>query len=188
MAKNCVVSIIPLSPYQLPRPKSAGSTSNAPGGCLSKPMAMPRSYAPERMARSAIASALAPVAQPLATLTNSIPVSPRSATIVSALPAAWLPPNANCTSGHRRPASSSARRAATAPWSRPDSAWRPNGWMPAPTIATSLIVHSPVARRRECEGDGRGAVAVVRDDLDDQFHRRANAELGEIVQDQRSEE
>ncbi len=40
MAKNCVVTIIPDSPYQAPRPYSAGSELNAPGGCLSNPMAI----------------------------------------------------------------------------------------------------------------------------------------------------
>ena len=37
MAKNCVVSISPVSPYQEPMPHSSGSGLNAPGGCLSKP-------------------------------------------------------------------------------------------------------------------------------------------------------
>ena len=37
MAKNCVVSIRPVSPYHEPMPQSSGSGLNAPGGCLSKP-------------------------------------------------------------------------------------------------------------------------------------------------------
>ena len=48
--KNCVVSISPVSPYQSPRPQSAGFGSNAPRGCLSNPMAMTTSAAPALMA------------------------------------------------------------------------------------------------------------------------------------------
>ena len=43
MAKNCVVSIRPVSPYQWPSPHASGSALNAPRGCLSKPIAIPRS-------------------------------------------------------------------------------------------------------------------------------------------------
>ena len=112
MPKNWVVSIRPVSPYQRPRPLSSGSALNAPGGCLSKPMAMTRSWSPDRMARSAMASALPPVAHPLRTLMNGKPVRPRSLTSVSAFPAARLPPNAHCTSAQPIPASASAWRAA----------------------------------------------------------------------------
>ena len=46
IAKNCVVSIRPVSPYQLPMPIDSGSALNAPRGCLSKPIATPRSNGP----------------------------------------------------------------------------------------------------------------------------------------------
>ena len=46
--------------------------------------------------RSAIVSALPPVAQPFQTLTNGSPVRPSSLTRVSASPPSRLPPKANC--------------------------------------------------------------------------------------------
>ena len=52
--KNCVVSMRPVSPYQLPMPIDSGSALNAPRGCLSKPIATPTSIAPERIVESAI--------------------------------------------------------------------------------------------------------------------------------------
>jgi len=48
MAKNWVVSIRPVSPYQRPSPQSSGSGLNAPGGCLSKPTTRARSADPAR--------------------------------------------------------------------------------------------------------------------------------------------
>jgi hypothetical protein len=86
---------------------------------LSKPTTSPTSDTPDRRAWYAEMSAEPPVAQPFATLTKGMPVGPRSATIVSALPASWLPPYANSTSLHRTPASASARRAASTPIARP---------------------------------------------------------------------
>ena len=47
MAKNWVVSIRPVSPYQEPIPQSSGSGLNAPRGCLSKPTTSATSAAPE---------------------------------------------------------------------------------------------------------------------------------------------
>ena len=98
MAKNCVVSIRPVSPYHAPRPQSSGSGLNAPGGCLSKPTTSAISAAPASSMAWAVASADPPVAQPLRTLMNGTPVRPSTETIVSALPAASDPPAANSTS------------------------------------------------------------------------------------------
>src|SRR3954471_18021787 len=110
MAKNCVVSIRPVSPYQDPRPHSSGSGLNAPGGCLSKPTTSAISAEPATSIACAVVSADPPVAQPFETLMNGTPVSPSTDTIVSALPAASDPPAANSTSCHPRPASASAAR------------------------------------------------------------------------------
>ena len=105
MAKNCVVSISPVSPYHEPSPQSSGSGLNAPGGCLSKPTTSAISAAPAASIACAVASADPPVAQPLWTLMNGTPVRPSAATIVSALPAASDPPAANSTSCQPMPAS-----------------------------------------------------------------------------------
>ena len=119
MAKNWVVSIRPVSPYQRPRPQSSGSALNAPGGCLSKPTTRARSADPARSIAWAIVSAEPPVAQPFLTLTNGTPVSPSIATEVSALPAASLPPTAKSISGQLTPASVRAARAAATAICRP---------------------------------------------------------------------
>src|SRR5215212_72343 len=130
----------PVAPYQEPRPQSSGSGLKAPGGCLSKPTTSAISAAPATSIACAVASADPPVAQPLRTLMNGTPVSPSTDTVVSALPAASDPPAANSTSCQATPASRSAARAATAAISRPETpSWRPNGWMPTPTTATSLM-------------------------------------------------
>jgi hypothetical protein len=100
-------------------------------------MAMTVSAAPERKALYALINALPPVAQPLATLMNGTPVRPRSETSVSAAPAADEPPNAYSTSDQVIAASCRARRAATAPCSRPVIGWRPKACIPIPTMATS---------------------------------------------------
>ena len=60
--------------------------------------------------------------------------------MVSGLPAASEPPKANWMSFHVHDASASARRTATAPCSMPVDSWRPKGWMPTPTMATSLLL------------------------------------------------
>ena len=121
-------------------PIDSGSALNAPRGCLSKPIATPTSKAPERIVESAIVSALPPVAHPFQTLMNGSPLSPSSLTRVSASPPSRLPPNANWTSCQPMPASASARRAAWTACCRPETpSWRPNGWMPIPTIATPDI-------------------------------------------------
>ena len=66
MAKNCVVSISPVSPYQEPIPQSSGSGLNAPGGCLSKPTTSAISArAGERASRAPWRAPTPPVAQPL---------------------------------------------------------------------------------------------------------------------------
>src|SRR5687767_15096520 len=98
MAKNCVVSIRPVSPYQEPSPQSSGRGSNAPGGCLSNPTTIAISAAPEASIACAVASADPPVAQPLRTLMKGTPVRPSTDTVVSALPAESDPPAANSTS------------------------------------------------------------------------------------------
>src|SRR5580765_8721721 len=98
--KNCVVTISPISPYHAGSDQSAGSFWNAPRGCLSNPTTRPISYAPDCSVWNADTSDEPPVAQPFFTLMNGTPVGPRSATIVSALPASSLPPYANSTSSH----------------------------------------------------------------------------------------
>ena len=87
----------------------------------------------------AVISAEPPVAQPFLTLMNGTPVSPSTDTVVSALPAASEPPAAKSMSSQPRPASASAARAAMRGHleARTRPSWRPNGWMPRPTIATS---------------------------------------------------
>ena len=86
MAKNCVVTMKPRSPYHWPMPAEAGSALNIPRGCLSNPTARPRSNCPDPTACVAAASALPAVAQPLETLMNCRPVRPSSLTSVSAVP------------------------------------------------------------------------------------------------------
>ena len=95
MAKNWVVSISPVSPYQAGSPQSAGRGEKEPRGCLSKPTARPRSNSPDLIVLQAPNMAEPPVAHPLATLMKGMPVSPNSDTMVSAFPAASDPPNAN---------------------------------------------------------------------------------------------
>ena len=73
---------------------------NAPGSCLSNPMAMPMSAAPDSIVFTAWASAVPPVAQPLTTLVNGRPVRPTRLTMVSAAPPSIDPPTANCMSDH----------------------------------------------------------------------------------------
>jgi hypothetical protein len=51
MAKNWVVSIMPVSPYQRGRPEASGSALKAPRGCLSKPSTTPMSNSPDLMAQ-----------------------------------------------------------------------------------------------------------------------------------------
>ena len=90
--KNWVVTINPTRPYQSGSDQSEGSFWKAPRGCLSKPTTTATSAAPDSSARTAATRDEPPVAQPLRMLTNGRPVGPRSATIVSALPASSLPP------------------------------------------------------------------------------------------------
>src|SRR6185503_15433716 len=101
MAKNCVVSIRPVSPYHEPMPQSSGSGLNAPGGCLSNPTTRAISADPDVSIACAVVSADPPVAQPFLTLMNGNPVSPSAATDVSALPPASDPPAAKSTSSQR---------------------------------------------------------------------------------------
>ncbi|GIU88611.1 MAG: hypothetical protein KatS3mg009_3126 [Acidimicrobiia bacterium] len=63
--KNLVVTKWPSSPYHDGQAYRRGSALNAPGRCLSIPMAMPRSWSPSRMVFAASVRALAAVAQPL---------------------------------------------------------------------------------------------------------------------------
>ena len=63
----------------------------APLGCLSSPMAMPTSASPARIARTVSSSRLPPVAQPLNSLVNGMPVRPRNFTIVSGIITDRLP-------------------------------------------------------------------------------------------------
>ena len=91
------------------------------------------------MAARAATRAAPPVAQPLITLVNGRPVSPSRLTIVSGLPAESEPPTANWMSAQLIPASARAARAAATPIASPDtSSFRPNGWMPMPTMARLL--------------------------------------------------
>src|SRR5881227_1141164 len=121
MAKNCVVSIRPVSPYQEPSPHSVGSGLNAPGGCLSKPTTSATSAEPDESIACAVVNAEPPVAHPFLTLMNGTPVRPSAATDVSALPAASEPPAAKSICSHDTPASASAARAATAAIESPDT-------------------------------------------------------------------
>ena len=49
MPKNLVVTNCPFSAYHCGSASLAGSSVNAPRGCLSSPIAMPMSYLPNRM-------------------------------------------------------------------------------------------------------------------------------------------
>src|SRR5260370_25409301 len=115
---------------------------------------------------------------------NGRPVRPRSLTSVSAPPAAMLPPNAHCTSAQPIPASASAWRAANAPWARPDTpGWRPNGWMPIPTMATATVDSDLLARRgdrREREGHALGPVGVAADRDDGELQLRADLQAERV--------
>ena len=141
IAKNCVVSMRPDSPYQDPMPHSSGSGLNAPGGCLSKPTTNATSALPADSIACAVIKAEPPVAHPFLTLMKGTPVRPRTDTVVSALPAASEPPAAKSISSQPRPASVSAARAAWVAISRPETpGWRPNGWIPRPMTATSSLM------------------------------------------------
>ena len=85
MPKNLVVTNWPSSPYHDGQAYRRGSAPNAPGGCLSIPTAIPRSWSPRRMVLAASVNALAAVAHPLYTSVNGIPVRPSSATTASGL-------------------------------------------------------------------------------------------------------
>ena len=84
-AKYFGVRNMPASPYQLGRLYSVGSALNAPGTCLSIPIAMPISYSPRRIVFDAWVSTLAAVAHPLYMLKNGIPVIPNWLTTESGL-------------------------------------------------------------------------------------------------------
>src|SRR5260370_25976560 len=115
---------------------------------------------------------------------NGRPVRPRSLTSVSAPPAAMLPPNAHCTSAQPIPASASAWRAANAPWARPDTpGWRPNGWMPIPTMATVTVDSDLLGRpgdRPEREGHDLRPVGVAAERDDGQLHLRADLQAERV--------
>ena len=195
MPKYCVVSIMPRSPYQPPRPQSSGRGSNAPRACLSNPTTSPISWVPEAMAARAVSRDAPPVAQPLITLVNGSPVRPSRLTIVSGLPAESEPPTANWMSGQPTPASASAARAALTAICSPDtSSLRPNGWMPMPAMARPPLIRSAlpspgapagpsvsarglcVAPRARGKRVGRHHDPVVAEEwLDDQPHRHADA-------------
>ena len=85
MPKNLVVTNCPFSAYHCGSASLAGSSVNAPRGCLSRPIAMPMSYLPSRMVSAVCWMALAEVAQALNTLVNVMPVSPTSRVTESGL-------------------------------------------------------------------------------------------------------
>ena len=70
MPKNLVVTNCPFWAYHCGSASFAGSSVNAPRGCLSRPTAMPMSYLPSRMVSAVCWIALAEVAQALKTLVN----------------------------------------------------------------------------------------------------------------------
>src|ERR1700739_1621817 len=63
MPKNLVVTNCPFSAYHCGSASLAGSSVNAPRGCLSMPTAIPMSYFPNRIVSAHNCVALAPVAQ-----------------------------------------------------------------------------------------------------------------------------
>ena len=85
MPKNLVVTNWPFSAYHCGRASLAGSSVNAPRGCLSSPMAMPMSYLPSRIVSAVCWMALAAVAQALNTLVNVMPVRPTRRVTASGL-------------------------------------------------------------------------------------------------------
>src|SRR6476661_1394741 len=94
-------------------PTRAGSSVNAPHGCVSRPMAMPMSQSPNRIPSAQAFAALAAVAQALNTLVKGMPDSPTMPTIASGFATVQLPPVANWTSVHSTPASATAAKMAT---------------------------------------------------------------------------
>src|SRR3712207_435787 len=124
----------------------------------------------------AIESALPAVAHPLLTFVNGRPVRPSSATMVSGLallPSLLprLPPKANWRSLHSVPASRRAWRAAYTPISRAViPSWRPNGWMPIPTMATSIAQSSSVGHGPKDEHHDLVAVGVGLQRDDGELH------------------
>ena len=103
--KNLVVMNWPFSPYHCGSASLAGSSVNAPRGCLSMPTAMPMSYLPSRIVSAVCWMALAEVAQALNTLVKGMPVRPTSRVTASGLDTSWLPPTPNWMSFHSTPAS-----------------------------------------------------------------------------------
>ena len=85
MPKNLVVTNCPFSAYHCGSASLAGSSVNAPRGCLSRPMAMPMSYLPSRIVSAVCWMADAAVAQALKTLVNVMPVRPTSRVTASGL-------------------------------------------------------------------------------------------------------
>lgn len=85
MPKNLVVTNCPLLAYHWGSANLAGSSVKAPRGCLSRPMAMPMSYLPNRMVSAVCWMALAAVAQALNTLVNVMPVRPTRRVTASGL-------------------------------------------------------------------------------------------------------
>src|SRR6185312_8068260 len=63
--KNLVVTNWPLLAYHCGSASLAGSSVNAPRGCLSNPIALPMSYLPSRMVSAVCWMALAAVAHAL---------------------------------------------------------------------------------------------------------------------------
>ena len=124
--------------------------------------------------------ALAPVAQPLGHITNSITVTRIRPTIVSALPAAVAAPERELHVLPSQAGMSSARGAATAP-GRGRQCVATERIIPAPTIATSSLFAPPSLDGANANVTVASAVAVLRDGLDDQLHRRADTEPARSV-------
>src|SRR6478735_9660328 len=161
MPKNWVVRYWPFSAYQLGMPTRAGSSVNAPRGCLSRPMAMPMSQSPNRIPSAQAFAALAAVAQALSTLVKGMPDSPTMPTIASGFATVQLPPVANWTSVHSTPASATAAKMASTPISMADlPSNRPNGCRPTPMIATSFVIFGILSGPARGERDDLAAIVV----------------------------
>src|SRR5262245_7509 len=112
---------------------------------------------------------------------NGIPVSPSRPVTASGLSTSKLPPNANWTSFHAAPASTSAARSASAPMSIADlGPKRPNGCSPTPMIATSST-SARLLDRRERVGHDLGAVLVDPERHDDHLDVHPDAELRRVA-------
>src|SRR6185312_15999418 len=161
MPKNLVVTNWPFCAYHCGSASFAGSSVNAPRGCLSMPMAIPMSYLPNRIVSAQTWVAVAAVAHALNTSVNGIPVRPTSRKTASGFDTSWLPPTPNWISFQAIPASSRAAWMASAPICIAVLSNRPNGCRPTPMIATSFMRPTPSSRSDRREGERHDLVAFL---------------------------